>query len=176
MTNHSYDLLLRNARPVFPLGKMREAMDIGIRDGRIVDLGSALDPAAAAKTIDLSGALVSPGFVETHAYIECAFAAGEADARANRPTHEALNRSLAFLRRCADPEAEILNRMNRALEKYSANGTTYLRAALLPCMPMTSLRAFHKAKELWKDRGSEGRGFHAGKGKGAGDHRLLGKR
>lgn len=152
MTNYSYDMLLRNARPVFPLGKIRESMDIGIRNGIIAELGPGLDPSAAAQVMDIKGALVSPGFVETHAYIEYAFASGEMVERANRSVVEALNGSAALLNICPDPEREFLDRMNRALEKYAANGTTHLRVALLPCSAMIGLRAFHKAKEMWVGR------------------------
>ena len=42
----------------------RDGLDVGVRDGRIAAVGS-LDDAAAVRTIDASGLIVAPGFIDT---------------------------------------------------------------------------------------------------------------
>lgn len=44
-------------------------MDIGIRDGHIVDLGDTLDPGAYARTLDIRGCYVSPGWIDLHTHV-----------------------------------------------------------------------------------------------------------
>lgn len=49
-------------------GAPRYVGNIGIRDGRIVELGSA--PSPARRTIDADGALVTPGFIDMHTHYD----------------------------------------------------------------------------------------------------------
>ncbi|WP_328391519.1 amidohydrolase [Nocardia sp. NBC_00416] len=62
------DLLLRNGRPWMPAQPL-ETADILIRAGRIERIGADLD-AAGVETLDLDGALVLPGFVDTHCHLD----------------------------------------------------------------------------------------------------------
>ncbi|MEU4313065.1 amidohydrolase [Nocardia sp. NPDC024068] len=62
------DLLLRNGRPWTP-GSPLATADILVRDGRIESIGPAL-PAPDIETVDLDGALVLPGFVDTHCHLD----------------------------------------------------------------------------------------------------------
>lgn len=62
------DLLLRGGRPWTP-GNPLEIADILIRDGRIADIGPALT-ATDVETVDLAGALVLPGLVDTHCHLD----------------------------------------------------------------------------------------------------------
>ncbi|MEU4431800.1 amidohydrolase [Nocardia rhamnosiphila] len=62
------DLLLRNGRPWMP-GRPLDTADLLLRDGRIAQIGANL-AAAGVETLDLAGALVLPGFVDTHCHLD----------------------------------------------------------------------------------------------------------
>lgn len=53
----------------------RTAGDIGVKNGRIEAIGD-LERAAARRTIDATGLIVSPGFIDVHTHIERALLAG----------------------------------------------------------------------------------------------------
>lgn len=72
MSEASMDLILRGAH--LPDG--RRDIDIGIRDGRIVALQTALQ-ASAAEQIMLDGLLVSPPFVDAHFHLDSALTLGQ---------------------------------------------------------------------------------------------------
>src|SRR5205809_5653020 len=63
----AYDVLIRNGRVLDGSGNPWLAADIGIRGGRIVDMGR-LRNAAAARVIDAHGLTVSPGFIDVHSH------------------------------------------------------------------------------------------------------------
>lgn len=63
------DLLLRNGRPWMP-GRPLDTADLLLRDGRIAQIGANLAAAAGVETLDLAGALVLPGFVDTHCHLD----------------------------------------------------------------------------------------------------------
>ncbi|MCH7677882.1 dihydropyrimidinase [candidate division KSB1 bacterium] len=60
------DLLIKNGTVVTDAGKQR--LDIGVLDGRIDLLQAAID-APAKRTIDASGRLVFPGFIDAHTHM-----------------------------------------------------------------------------------------------------------
>src|SRR5471032_1794238 len=62
-----YDILIRNGRVLDGSGNPWLAADIGIRGGRIVDMGR-LGNATAARVIDAHGLTVSPGFIDVHSH------------------------------------------------------------------------------------------------------------
>jgi N-acyl-D-amino-acid deacylase len=62
-----YDVLIRNGRVLDGSGNPWRAVDIGIRAGRIVDIGR-LQTATGARTIDANGRTVSPGFIDVHSH------------------------------------------------------------------------------------------------------------
>src|SRR3982074_872637 len=64
-----FDTVLRNGRIA---GLEHEAIDIGVRDGRIAAIGPQLESGAsdATRDIALDGRLVIPGFVETHIHLD----------------------------------------------------------------------------------------------------------
>ena len=64
MTDH-YDLLIRNGIAVLPWGA--ETVDIGVRDGRIAELGVPAS-ATADNTFDASGLHVLPGLIDPHVH------------------------------------------------------------------------------------------------------------
>ena len=61
------DLLLRNGRIVNVFSGTIEEADIAVADGRIVGIGRGY---RAAKTVDLGGRYVAPGFIDAHVHIE----------------------------------------------------------------------------------------------------------
>jgi cytosine/creatinine deaminase len=64
------DMILRNAR----LAGTQTLTDLGVQDGRIVDVGPADD---AAETIDLDGRLVTPPLVEPHIHLDAVLTVGQ---------------------------------------------------------------------------------------------------
>jgi len=75
-----YDVLIRNGRVLDGSGNPWLAADIGIRAGRIVDLGR-LGNAAATRVIDAGGLTVSPGFIDVHSHASQGLEGGLKDAR-----------------------------------------------------------------------------------------------
>jgi len=61
-----FDLVVRNARAITAADEV--ACDIGIRDGRIVQLGIALP--AGQREIDAAGRAVTPGGVDAHCHLD----------------------------------------------------------------------------------------------------------
>jgi N-acyl-D-aspartate/D-glutamate deacylase len=62
-----YDVLIRNGRVLDGSGNPWRYADIGVRGGRIADIGR-LKSAAAARVIDAHGLTVSPGFIDVHSH------------------------------------------------------------------------------------------------------------
>ncbi len=64
----TYDLLIRNGTIVDGLGGEPYVGDVAVRDGRIEAVGSVNDD--AAREIDATGLLVTPGFVDLHTHYD----------------------------------------------------------------------------------------------------------
>jgi len=64
----AYDLKIRGGTIVDGTGASRFEGDLGVRDGKIVDLGDA--PESAVTEIDASGKIVSPGFIDIHTHYD----------------------------------------------------------------------------------------------------------
>lgn len=64
----TYDLLIKNGTVIDGTGAPRYQADIGIKDGRIVDIG--VINAAATDTVDASGMIVAPGTVDHHTHYD----------------------------------------------------------------------------------------------------------
>jgi len=63
-----YDLKIVAGTLVDGSGEDRYAGDVGIKDGRIVDVGKC--DGSATETIDAGGAIVAPGFVDIHTHYD----------------------------------------------------------------------------------------------------------
>jgi dihydroorotase len=64
-----YDLLLRSGRVIDPAQKLDGIFDVAIKDGRIAAVLPSISPSSAKESLDLSGKLVLPGLIDTHAHV-----------------------------------------------------------------------------------------------------------
>ena len=65
----TFDLLIKNGLVVDGTGQPRMKIDLGVRDGKIAVIGG-LSGATAVQTIDATGKIVCPGFIDVHTHIE----------------------------------------------------------------------------------------------------------
>lgn len=65
----SYDLVIKNGRVVDGTGNPWVYADVAVQNGRIVQIGT-IDASQAKRTIDASGLIVAPGFIDVHAHVE----------------------------------------------------------------------------------------------------------
>jgi N-acyl-D-aspartate/D-glutamate deacylase len=64
-----YDLLIRGGRVVDGSGLPSYVADVGVKDGKIAEVGR-LNGGSAARTIDATGLAVSPGFIDHHTHLD----------------------------------------------------------------------------------------------------------
>ncbi|MGQ9366115.1 amidohydrolase/deacetylase family metallohydrolase [Azospirillum sp. ST 5-10] len=66
---HSFDLLLRGGRIIDPANGVDMVGDLAVANGRIAAVAPRLPAEAAARVSDVSGKLVVPGLIDTHAHV-----------------------------------------------------------------------------------------------------------
>ncbi len=64
-----YSLLIKGGRVLDPANRIDRIADIGIQDGKIAEIGSALQPGPETKVIDAKGCLVTAGLVDIHTHL-----------------------------------------------------------------------------------------------------------
>jgi predicted amidohydrolase len=62
-------MILAGARVVDPLNQVDGDMDIAIEDGLIAAVGNDLSPTSSREAVDVSGRVVIPGIVDSHAHL-----------------------------------------------------------------------------------------------------------
>src|SRR5436190_19116377 len=65
----NYDLLLRGGRVIDPAQNINGIQDVAVKDGRIAAIQPSITPSSARESIDVSGKLVLPGLIDTHAHV-----------------------------------------------------------------------------------------------------------
>ena len=63
-----YDLVINNGRVIDPETLFDGVANVGIKDGRIVEISKK--PLKGTKTIDATGQIVAPGFIDTHFHFQ----------------------------------------------------------------------------------------------------------
>lgn len=64
-----YDLLITGGEVIDPDAGYNGRFDVGISGGKIAAIEPTIDPARAARTIDATGQIVTPGLVDLHTHI-----------------------------------------------------------------------------------------------------------
>jgi dihydroorotase len=64
-----YDLLLRGGHVIDPAQNLDGACDVAVKDGRIAAVLPSIAPSTAKQSVDVSGKLVLPGLIDTHAHV-----------------------------------------------------------------------------------------------------------
>ncbi len=64
-----YDLLLRGGRVIDPAQGIDGAYDVAIKDGKIAAVTPNIVPSSAKNVTDVSGKLVLPGLIDSHAHV-----------------------------------------------------------------------------------------------------------
>ena len=66
-----YDILIRGGTVVDGTGRAAYSADVAVKDGKIAAIGTLPD-AAAQRTIDAAGRLITPGFIDIHRHADAA--------------------------------------------------------------------------------------------------------
>jgi dihydroorotase len=64
-----YDLLLSGGFVIDPRNSINQICDVAVKDGKIALVAPNIDRSSAAEQIDVSGKLVTPGLIDTHAHV-----------------------------------------------------------------------------------------------------------
>ena len=65
----SYDLILKNGEVYDGTGSEPQIMDVAVKDGQIAKVAASID-SEAKRTIDATGKIVTPGFVDVHTHYD----------------------------------------------------------------------------------------------------------
>jgi dihydroorotase len=63
------DLLVRGGTVIDPSQGLRGAFDVGVRDGRIAQIGAPDAQVQAKRTVDVTGKTVTPGLIDIHTHV-----------------------------------------------------------------------------------------------------------
>ena len=66
--DRKYELLLKGGRVIDPSQSFNAVADVAITGGRIAAIAPAIDPQEAARTVQVTGQIVTPGLVDIHTH------------------------------------------------------------------------------------------------------------
>ena len=69
MQGGTKNLLLSGGRVIDPANKMDEVTDVLLVDGQVQAVGTGLDTPAGADRLDVTGLVVTPGFIDSHVHL-----------------------------------------------------------------------------------------------------------
>mgnify|MGYP003970952619 FL=1 len=72
-TSQHFDTVLQNGRVIDPTNNIDGKLDVGIRHGKIASIAESIAPEMADDIIDVSGRIVMPGHIDTHAHLSSPF-------------------------------------------------------------------------------------------------------
>lgn len=67
--NESYDLIIANGTVIDPFNGTNQTADIGIKEGKIVEVADSLPHGRAQSVLDAKGLYVTPGWIDLHTHI-----------------------------------------------------------------------------------------------------------
>ena len=66
----AYDLVVTGGVVVDGTGLARRRADVGVRDGRVVEVGHLSEPVGGARVVDADGLMVAPGIIDAHTHYD----------------------------------------------------------------------------------------------------------
>ena len=90
-----YDLVIKNGRLIDPESNTDAFLNIGISSGKVVAISK--DVIRGKKTIDATGLVVSPGFIDVHTHVDGLLHAGRSMARMGATTAVGGNCGFAYI-------------------------------------------------------------------------------
>jgi N-acyl-D-amino-acid deacylase len=122
----SYDLLIRGGTVIDGTGAPGKRADVGVRGGKIVFVGQA-NGAQARESVDATGLIVTPGFIDAHNHVPDFFLERQARDGANKPAASPITNE-AYLAQgvttiIGGPDGALSPKMLRsAIELFEAGG------------------------------------------------------
>ncbi len=136
-----YDLVIRNARML----THDELVDIGVRDGRIVEISDEMNE-RGVQEVDAAGDLLLSPFVESHIHLDSVLTAGEPRYNESGTLFEGIQ--VWTERKPSLTEQDVMKRALTALKWQMANGILHVRTHVDVCDPnLTAVKAMLKVKE-----------------------------
>lgn len=152
------DLLVRSARLLDAQENAEERGDVGasrvdvaVDAGRIVAVSDAgADQPEARTVVDADGALLSPPFVEPHVHLDTALTAGQPRWNKSGTLWEGI--ACWAERKPSLTRADVIDRAERVLRWYAANGTLHVRSHVDVTDPkLTALDALLEVRDRVRD-------------------------
>jgi dihydroorotase len=134
------DLLIRNGRVIDPASGRDGGLDVLIVDGRIADVRAGIR-AEAARTIDASGLVVAPGFIDMHVHLR---EPGFEEKETIRTGSRAAARG-GFTTVCCMPNTNPVNDSLSVLESIRAEAR---KSAVVNVLPIAAVTRGLKGAEL----------------------------